>query len=211
VLDALSIFLDYLSRGMEKNGSDVVTQRIAGRVRALRADRGLSLVELAARTRVSRSALSLIERGESSPTAVVLDRIAVGLGVTLASLFAPAHDGEAAAPLIRRADQPVWRDPSSGYVRRSVSPGADSSLQIVEISFPAGGRVVFDTAGRDHVVHQQLWVLEGTIEFTLGSETHRLDAGDCLAARIDRPTMFHNPTSRPVRYAVLSTDAGGRG
>jgi transcriptional regulator with XRE-family HTH domain len=31
--------------------------------------------------------ISLIERGESSPTAVVLEKLAAGLGVMLASLF----------------------------------------------------------------------------------------------------------------------------
>ena len=60
-----------------------VNSRIANRVRALRAELDLSLVALAERCGVSRSMLSLIERGESSPTAVVLDRIATGLGVPM--------------------------------------------------------------------------------------------------------------------------------
>ena len=67
--------------------------RIAARVRELRAARGLSLDALATRTGVSRSMISLVERGESSPTAVVLEKLSVGLGVPLASLFdAPAAD-----------------------------------------------------------------------------------------------------------------------
>ncbi|HUL05742.1 MAG TPA: helix-turn-helix transcriptional regulator, partial [Candidatus Acidoferrum sp.] len=53
-----------------------INARIAGRVRALRADRGLSLDALAAKSAVSRSMISLVERGESSPTAVVLEKIA---------------------------------------------------------------------------------------------------------------------------------------
>ena len=72
-----------------------INQRIAERVRALRAERGFSLEVLAAESGVSRSMISLIERGESSPTAVVLDKLAVALGVTLASLF--NSSGEAAA------------------------------------------------------------------------------------------------------------------
>ena len=62
-------------------------ERLAARVRELRAARGFSLDELATRSGVSRSMISLIERGESSPTAVVLDRLASGLGVMLLSLF----------------------------------------------------------------------------------------------------------------------------
>ena len=56
-------------------GSDI-NARIAGRVRALRAELGLTLDALAAKCDVSRSMISLVERGESSPTAVVLEKIA---------------------------------------------------------------------------------------------------------------------------------------
>ncbi len=64
--------------------------------------------------------------------------------------------------------------------------------------------VAFETGQGERAVEQQLWVLAGTIEFTLGADTHRLGAGDCLAARLDRPTMFHNPTARDARYAVVT-------
>jgi transcriptional regulator with XRE-family HTH domain len=185
-------------------GADPVNERIAASLRALRSQRGLSLDALAAATGVSRSALSLIERAESSPTAAVLDRIAAGLGVPLASLFGHAPTGEA-RPVAREAEQPVWRDPSSGYLRRSVSPGGDvSPIQIVEVTFPAGARVAFEAGPRDGVVHHQLWMLEGTIELAIGVDTHRLHAGDCLAWRLDRPTMFHNPTGEAARYAVVT-------
>jgi transcriptional regulator with XRE-family HTH domain len=161
---------------------------------------------------VSRSALSLIERAESSPTAVVLDKIAAGLGVSLASLFGDVAAAEEPQPLLRRADQPVWHDPSSGYLRRSVTPGGiASAVQIAEVIFPAGARVAFDTGHGDRVLRQQLWVLEGAIEFTIGGDTYRLQAGDCLASRIDQPTMFHNPTAKPARYAVIvAAEPGAR-
>ena len=179
--------------------------RIAERVRELRAERGLSLDSLAARSGVSRSMLSLVERGESNPTAVLLERIATGLGVTLASLFdAPAGEGSSEGPVSRREDQAVWRDPASGYSRRNVSPrGTLQPMQIVEIRFPAGARVAFETGARNEIVHQQVWVLAGAIDVTLGEERHSLGTGDCLAMRLDRPTMFHNPTRRAARYAVV--------
>src|SRR5262245_33627073 len=96
--------------------------RLAARLAALRTAKRLSLDALAARSGVSRSMISLIERGESSPTAVVLERLATALGVTLASLFDPPADGVASGPVSRRKDQVEWTDPQSGYVRRNVSP-----------------------------------------------------------------------------------------
>jgi transcriptional regulator with XRE-family HTH domain len=193
---------------MKDDASSSLGDRIARRVRELRTARGLSLDELASRCGVSRSMISLVERGESSPTAVVLERLSFGLGVPLASLFA-AGDAEA-QPLSRRAAQWSWRDPQSGYLRRNVSPsGVGSPIQIVEVCFPAGARVAYDTAARQPRVHQQVWVLDGCIEISVGEATHRLDAGDCLAMVLDRPIAFHNPARRSARYAVvLSTEAG---
>jgi transcriptional regulator with XRE-family HTH domain len=182
-----------------------LNQRIAERVRELRAAHGLSLDALATKSGVSRSMISLIERGESSPTAVVLEKLAAGLGVMLASLFdAPAAAQAPRGPVARRDDQPQWQDPASGYLRRNVSPpGVPQPMQIVEVHFPPGGRVAFEAGVRDMRLHQQVWVLEGAIDVTLGVERHRLREGDCLAMQLDRPTMFHNPTRKPARYAVV--------
>ncbi|MEH3147345.1 MAG: helix-turn-helix domain-containing protein [Methylobacterium frigidaeris] len=175
--------------------------RLGARIRTLRLDRNLSLDGLARRAEVSRAMLSRIERGESSPTAQLLGRICGGLGIALSRLFAEAET--AASPLSRRSEQPLWRDPESGYLRRAVSPsGTGSPVDITEIEFPAGNAVAFDNQrlpGGD----QHVWVLDGTLEVDLGGEPVRLDAGDCLLMRFDRPVVFRNPTTHPVRYAVV--------
>ena len=64
-----------------------IHQRIAEGVRTLRRDQGYSLAALSEKSGVSRSMISLIERGESSPTAVVLEKLAVALNRSLAELF----------------------------------------------------------------------------------------------------------------------------
>ena len=179
-----------------------VNARIAGRVRALRAEQGMSLDVLAAKSEVSRSTISLIERGESSPTAVVLDKIATGLGVPLATLFDDA--GAAADPVSRRADRTPWRDPQSGYLRRNISPpNFPSPIRIVEIVLPAGARIAYETGARDAVIHQQVWVQEGSIEVSVGRVTHRLAKDDCLAMRLDETTAFRNRTRKVARYVVV--------
>jgi transcriptional regulator with XRE-family HTH domain len=176
--------------------------RLAARLRRLRAERGLTLEGLAERAGVSRSMISLVERGESSPTAAVLDRLAAGLGVTLASMFADEARAEA-SPLARRVDQPSWRDPETGYVRRNLSPPSyPSPIELVEVVLPAGARVAYDTGTRAVGISQQLWVLEGQVELTMGEVAHRLGVGDCLAMRVDRPTAFRNPADHAARYLV---------
>ena len=76
-----------------------VEARLAIRLRALRAERGLSLDALAEQSGVSRSMISLIERAESSPTASVLDRLAASLGVTLAVPVRRSRNGPMPVPV----------------------------------------------------------------------------------------------------------------
>ncbi|WP_155774720.1 XRE family transcriptional regulator [Burkholderia cepacia] len=181
-----------------------INERIARRVRALRATRGHTLDALAARSGVSRSMISLIERASASPTAVVLDKLAAGLGVSLAGLFGGDQDDAPAQPLVRRAQQAQWRDPASGYVRRNLSPaGWPSPIQLVEVDFPPGARVAYDSGGRESALHQQVWIISGRVDVTFGDQVHALRDGDCLAMRLDQPLVFSNPTSRPAHYVVV--------
>ena len=183
--------------------SEVALSRLVGaRISAGRAALALSLDQLAGRTGVSRAMISRIERGEVHASAVVLDKLCGGLGITLSDLFARA----AQSPLIRRADQPVWRDPQSGYLRREVAPnGTGSPVHIVEVEFPAGAEVTLGPA-EHRVIEQHLWLLEGRMDVILGSTTHMLAPGDCLHMHPDRAGItFRNPGAAPARYAVILT------
>lgn len=189
-----------------------LNEHIAARIGELRSERGLSLELLANKSGVSRSMISLIERGETSPTAVTLAKLSSALAVPLASLFEPSSErAHATGPLARREQQLEWRDRGSGYVRRTVTPpGVSHPMRITEVTFPAGARVAFDNEGVTGV-YQQIWMLSGSMDVTVGTERHRLREGDCLAMELDAPTMFHNPTRKAARYAVVvGTEAGAR-
>jgi quercetin dioxygenase-like cupin family protein len=145
--------------------------------------------------------ISRIERGEVHASAVVLDRLCAGLGMSLSSLFAR----DAASPLLRRADQPMWRDPTSGYVRREVAPdGTGSPVRIVEVEFPAGAEVVFERTPH-RVIDQHVWILAGEVEVEVSGLRYSLAAGDCLHMRVAEGNSFRNVSGRPTRYAVILT------
>ena len=187
--------------------SQDVNHLIAQRLRELRDGQGWSLDELAERSAVSRSAISLIERAQSSPTATVLDKLAMALNVPLASLFerpGPMHE-IAPSPLSRAREQQTWSDPASGYIRRNLSPQFPSPIQLVEVKFPAGQRVAYDTAIPDTDIYQQVWIIDGTMEISVGTEQWTLKRGDCLAMRLDSPIVYYNPTGKPARYLVSLT------
>ena len=188
---------------MESN----ITELIGRRLRELRAASGLSLDALAHKSGVSRSNISLIERGQSSPTAVVLDKLSSALGVSVASMFEAGPAPAAPSPLARVAEQPVWDDPASGYRRRNVSPAGVSPLQLVDVIFPAGQRVSFETSERDADIHQLVWMIDGVMEIGHGNDLWQLNPGDCLAMRLDAPIRFYNPGAKPARYLVALSGA----
>lgn len=177
-----------------------IDHALASRLKLARQSRGLTLEALSERSGVSRAVISKIERAEVSPTAATLGRLAGGLDVSLASLF--NDDRQRGNPLSRFADQAVWTDPATGYVRRNVSP-AGAGVEIVDVTFPPGERVMFDNPWTGRVFAQQVWVLEGELEMLAGGAAYRLCTGDCLHMRLDAPTAFHNSTDKPIRYVVV--------
>ncbi|MGH8199588.1 MAG: helix-turn-helix domain-containing protein [Steroidobacteraceae bacterium] len=185
-----------------------INARIAARVRGLRGSLEVSLEDLSGRCGVSRSMISLIERGETSPTAVVLEKLASGLGVPLAALFDdPALP---ASPISRREDRVVWRDPESAYLRRNISPSSFStSMHLVEVVLPPGARVAYESASLQDV-DQQVWVQEGRIDVTVGETTHHLAEDDCLAMTLAEPIGYANRTRKPARYIVAIARPGPR-
>ncbi|MGW0585271.1 helix-turn-helix domain-containing protein, partial [Streptomyces sp. NPDC002920] len=119
--------------------------RLGTRLAELRAERGWSLGDLAERSGISRSTLSRAERAEISPTASTLNRLCAVYGRTMSRLLSEVEaDGEP-VPLLRAADQPVWADRASGFVRRSVSPPHPGLRgELVEGRLAAGADIAYD-------------------------------------------------------------------
>lgn len=179
---------------------DNIERRIAGHVRSERQGRGWSLAELSDRSGVSRAMLSKIERGEASPTATVLARIASAFDLTLSGLIVRAEgDG---CRICRPAEQPVWRDPQTGYLRRHVSPAGNGSTELVHVELPAGARVAFPAgtyADTEHLV----WVLSGRLDMEDGADVHMLNAGDCLRFGPPADRAYFAPGPMPAVYVVI--------
>ncbi|WP_075290535.1 helix-turn-helix domain-containing protein [Pararhizobium arenae] len=181
---------------------DQLEADIGERIRLLRQQRGLTLDELAIRSGVSRAMISKVERAEASPTAQLLARLCAALGTTLSRFF--ATDEPTASPLSRRSDQRLWRDPDTGYLRRSVSPeGIESPVDIVEVEFPPGARIVFDPHQIDSGTTQHLWLFRGRLDVTHNRKTYMLEAGDCLFMALGDGHIFHNPYNETAHYSVI--------
>jgi transcriptional regulator with XRE-family HTH domain len=180
--------------------SDSSSTQIARRLRLERDMRGWSLAELSERSGVSKAMISKIEREEASPTAVILVRLAGAFDLTLAGLLLRA-EGEGKR-LSRAVEQPVWRDPDTGYLRKQVFCRPDHPLEIVEVKLPPGKRVVLPASSYAHI-RQAVWVRTGELVIVEGGDRHILSAGDCLGFGPPSEVTFANETAAPCVYDVV--------
>ncbi|QYX75978.1 helix-turn-helix domain-containing protein [Streptomyces akebiae] len=185
----------------EGAGPDPVDLRLAARLSELRAEQGWSLGELADRSGVSRSTLSRAERAETSPTAALLNRLCQVYGRTMSQLLSEVECEPVS--LVRAAEQSVWADGTSGFVRRSVSPPAAGLRgELVEGRLTAGADIAYDGPSVPGL-EQHIWVLDGTLRITDRDVEHLLAAGDCLRMRVWGATRFRCPGPEDVRYALV--------
>ena len=188
---------------MEGTATDdgAIDLRIARRLRALRGERGWSLDELAGRSRVSRATLSRLENAEVSPTASVLGRLCAAYGLTMSRLMHMVEDDF--APLVRRAAQAVWTDPSIGFRRRSVSPPAQTlAAEVLECELDPGARITYERPPRSGLEHHLL-LIEGRLEVAVGGQTHDLGPGDCLRYQLFGARAFATPERCGARYILF--------
>jgi transcriptional regulator with XRE-family HTH domain len=188
------------------------------RLRGERRARGWTIDRLAESSGVSRAMISKIERGESSPTAVVLGKLSAALQLSMPELFSPAAGlppagpgpaGEAPsagerrrpAEVSRAADSPRWRDPDTGYLRRPVSSPAFPAA-VTEVTLPAGARVPYP-AGAYAFIAQLVWMVSGELTLADGPAVHVLGPGDTFELGEPQPREFRNETADDCRYLVV--------
>lgn len=186
--------------------SDFDMTELGNRIRLERASRQLDLEQLSAQSGVSRSMLSAVERGQKVPTVLVLDRIATGLGTSIARLL--GDEAKSAVVVLKHRDQDVVRD-RQGWQRRILSPvlpGIEFEFMRTTIK-PGVDAGVFNPHGpgsREYVA-----VERGTLRLTIDGTPYSLEAGDSIYYDGDCRHGFSNPGRiNCVYYLVM--DVGGK-
>ena len=192
-------------RGAAQASRGLDLARLGGRIREERARRRLSLEALEARSGVSRSMLSAVERGGKAPTVLVLDRIATGLDTSIARLL--GDERASRVVVLRCGEQDVAHDPS-GWERRILSPVLSGvEFELMRTTIPAGvdaGAFSPHAAGS----REYLAVERGTLRLTIDGAPHTLRRGDSIYYAGDCVHAFANPGGRDCVY-YLAMDVAG--
>ena len=178
---------------------------LGARIRALREAMDLSLRDLAERSGVSAPMLSQVERGETSPSLQIANKIAGGLELRLSQLLRLDEDG--AVSVVRKGERrkggavdghsyEILSPPLPGQraelSRHTLAPGAATG--------GAGDPPVHEPGSRETAL-----VESGAVVLACDGRRFELETGDCVTFDADLPHHFENPGKEDaVVLAVVS-------
>jgi transcriptional regulator with XRE-family HTH domain len=179
-----------------------VNGQLGERVRGLREAMGLSLRDLAHRSEVSAPMLSQVERGTTSPTLAVAEKVASGLELTLSQLLRLDEGGHVV--VTRRADRRGRRRGGHGVEELTPPlPGqrADVSMHTLKPGAATGGPddpPLHEPGSRETAV-----VLSGEVTLVVDGERHELGEGDSVTFDADLGHHFENPGRREAEFLAV--------
>ena len=194
-----------MSTATEKNGADTVVTAegaVGPRVKSLREAMDLSLRDLAERSGVSAPMLSQVERGDTSPTLAVAQKIAAGLDLTLSQLLRLDEDRHV---VIVRAGEGRTRR-RRGHRTEELTPPLPGQRADVSAHTLAPGAA---TGGPDDPPLHEPWsretavVLEGEVELFIDGRRHELSEGDSVTFDADLPHHFENNGETDARLIAI--------
>lgn len=175
--------------------------RLGKRIQDLRAERRLTLQDLATATSVSVSMLSAMERGQKAATVTVLDRIAHGLGLSLAALVSVAEDDRV---IVRRAAGQDVTDEPGGWRRTILTPVVPGvNFEWIRTTLPPGCDAGWYPAYAPGS-HEFIAVDSGTLRLRLDGREIDLAAGDSAYFAADVRHGYANPGTIPCTYHVAA-------
>jgi transcriptional regulator with XRE-family HTH domain len=197
---------------MKQTQDDLNAETLRGigdRVRALRTGRGLTLSALSQQSQVSVAMLSHIERGRTSPSIKVLDRLRIALGVPLADFFSDEESRAGEKNVItRRHKRPVLDFDAVGLTKELLSPERNSELEFFLLKLDPGGN-----SGPDpfHRIGEKCgMVLAGRFQLTIADQQYDLDTGDAFQFDSSQPHSFRNlaDTETQIIWVIRSREFG---
>ena len=183
-------------------------QAIGENIRTLREAAGLTLTAAAEKAALTKSALSKIETGQTSPPIATLLRIAGALGVSIVQFFNEEQKDPSFVLTRKDKGNILTRDGSQfGYSYEALclakrNTGAEPFLLEIKPGDPAG---TFHHDGQEFI-----YMLSGRMGVTIGSEQMTLDPGDSLYfdSHIEHSTKVIG--KKPAKFLCVFVNTNGR-
>jgi len=155
--------------------TDAILSLLPTRLRDARRAKGLSLDAVAKLSGVSRSMVSQIERGESSPTISTLWNLTKALQVDFAGLL--EDDQDSRVEVLRSDDVPAIDNHGTGCSIRILSPPEEAGRhEVYDLRFSEGGAL--ESLPHAQGAREHLTVIEGQLTVTSGDAVAQVSVGD---------------------------------
>jgi transcriptional regulator with XRE-family HTH domain len=176
------------------------------RLRHARKVAGLTLKQVAEVAGCSESLISKLENDAASPSLAMLHRLAIALGSNVSELT--SEDWVSEEPVLRAGARQVNRfaqGARKGYIdlERITHPQKGGLLQ-GDIHIVSPGMV---SEMIEHAGEEMGYIIEGSLDLTLGETTYTLNAGDSFHFPSNVPHGYRNSTDQTVRILWINTPA----
>ena len=171
--------------------------RIGRRLRALRTERGMTILEMAAKAGVSAGSISQIERGATNPSISTLQKLRAALGVTLWSFLETEAEAPRENPYVRRpGERPKIVVGGSHFTKELLSPRDNNQLRFMILTVPPGSQSTDVLTGPGDKAG---YVMSGSVELTVGEEVFQLAEGDSFQFPSTIPHYLTNRSDGEAR------------
>jgi transcriptional regulator with XRE-family HTH domain len=160
---------------MQPNDDNNEYRKIGEKICSRRKELGLSLRQLASKTDLSASFLSLVENGESSPSLASLHRIARALDLPIFELYNRSATG---SPIIRKNNRHRIVPPDSKIGYELLTPDLSRKMMFLLINLQAGAHRTCEPLARP--TEQWIYVISGKLKLKIGEEEYLLLEEDSI-------------------------------
>ena len=184
---------------MDTTTREAAVVDVGYRLRVLREERNVSMRSLARRSGLSANALSMIERGLTSPSVSTLTKLANALEVPIMAFF--RQEPERQNVVLCKANDRNRIDFTNGYWEGLGSEFFNGRLEAFLLTLENGGSS--GPHGMIHTGYEFIFCLEGKIEYEVEGQIYHLEAGDSLIFQANLLHRWHNRWDKPSRLVVL--------
>ena len=172
------------------NVTEEITRIIGINLKRARLERRFSLDEVSARSKVSKSMLSDIERGRKCPTVAVLYKICEGINVSLPFLL------KAPEKIVEVAKSQELERRGEFDVQQLFRYDIQTSMEITKARLEPGREVTTDSHGPN--VLEYIMVIDGVFTLILDDEEYELCKGEAIKFLANRKHTYVNNTDKDV-------------
>lgn len=184
---------------MNTQGRGAESVDVGQRLRLLREERGISMRALARRSGLSANALSMIERGLTSPSVSTLNKLAAALEVPITAFFRqePVREQVVFRKAAGRDRVPFADGLLEGLGGESFVGRLEAFVLTMESGSSSGPH------GMIHTGHELVFCLRGTLEYEVDGQIYTLEPGDNLIFTAQLKHRWRNPGNMVTNAIVV--------